>query len=197
MSVFDGLFGKTEQRSGVTNPADWLIKWVQGDRSAAGISVTPSTALEYTPVWAAVNIISGVLGYLPLFVFKRTDSGKEKDPGHPQFNKLHSRPNPHMSSQDFRETLQGHVLTWGNGYAEIERRMDGQAENFWPLRPDLTAPFLNAAGELFYEVRHKDGSDPDILPAQNVLHIKGLGGNGFQGFSALDQPAISILSTPP
>ena len=192
MSAFSWLYKNTEQRSGVANPAEWLVNWVTGGKSSSGISVTPNSALKYTPVWAAVNIISGVLGYLPLFVYKRTDDGKEKDPSNRQFKKLHTRPNPHMSSQDFRETLQGHVVTWGNGYAEIERRGDGEAEWYWPLRPDLTAPILNAAGELFYEVRHRDGSEPDILPARNVLHIKGLGGNGYQGYSVISYHAEAI-----
>ena len=75
-------------------------------------------------------------------------------------------------------------MTWGNGYSEIERRVDGQAENYWPLRPDLTAPVLRG-DDLFYEVRPAHGGESTFLPARNVLHIQGLGGNGYQGYSVI------------
>ncbi len=184
MSVFGGLY-KTEKRSGVANPAQWLVELFTGGTTSTGLSVSPDSALKYSPVWAAVSIISGALGYLPLFVYKRDANGKLITPAHPVYRLLHDRPNPHMSSQDFRETLTGHILTWGNAYAEIQRKGDNSVEAIWPLRPDLTWPILTEEGELFYEVRPSDGGPSAFLPSRNVLHMKGLGGNGYQGYSVI------------
>ena len=43
-----------------------------------------------------------------------------------------------MSAFVFRETMQGHVVAWGNAYAEIEERGDGSVAALWPLLPDRT-----------------------------------------------------------
>lgn len=185
MSAFSWLF-KTEKRSGVANPSQWLVDFFTGGSTSSGLSVSPDSSLKYSPIWAAVNIIAGTLAGLPLFVFKRLGEDKEKDTKNPIFNLLHTRPNPHMSSLDFRETLTGHVLTWGNGYAEIQRRGDNRVESLWPLRPDLTWPILDVTGELWYEVRPSNGEESRFLPARNVLHIKGFGGNGYQGYSVIE-----------
>lgn len=40
---------------------------------------------------------------------------------HPLYHILHDEPNIEMTSFVFRETLMGHLLIWGNAYAQIIR----------------------------------------------------------------------------
>lgn len=183
MGIFSALL---EKRSGVANPAQWLIDAVGGGKSDSGITVNEGSALRYTPVWAAVNIIAGAVGYLPLFVFKRTSEGKDRDRNNRSFNLLHDRPNPYMDALTFRETLTAHALTWGNGYAEIERDVGGigRAVNTWPLLPNRVKVVVDETGKVGYEVRLPSGGSR-ILAAENVLHIKGLGFDGYQGYSVI------------
>ena len=181
-----------QKRSGVSNPAQWLLDWAGGSKTSSGVTVNEGTALKYTPVWAAINIIAGAVGYLPLLVYKRTGDGKERATGHPAYKGIHDQPNPYMSAQTFRETLTAHTLSWGNGYAEIERDNGGRVVNQWPLLPNCMKIEVNTdTGEPTYVYRLPDGQSTR-LPSRNVLHIHGLGFNGYQGYSPIRMHMNSI-----
>ncbi len=189
--MISDIFKKTEKRSGVTNPHQWLIDWAGGSASSSGIAITESKALGFPPIWAAVNVISGAVGALPLKVYTREEDGKAETPKHPVYKLLHDRPNIYMDALTFREVIQGHALVYGNGFAEIERDIIGRPTALWPLPPDKTFPFFTPAGDLMYKVRHADGSATDLLP-QNVLHIKGFGPDGYVGYGAIRKLAEAI-----
>ena len=46
-----------------------------GGESMAGVSVTPTTALGYTPLWRAINLVAGDVAKLPLNVHRRLPDG--------------------------------------------------------------------------------------------------------------------------
>ncbi|MFH1603742.1 MAG: phage portal protein [Pseudomonadota bacterium] len=180
-----------EKRTGVANPAKWLVDLIGGGPSLSGVSVNETKALGYSPVWAAINIIAGAVGTLPFIVYRNlANGGKEKAKTNRNYNLVRYRPNPYMDALTFRETLQGHVLTWGNGYAEIERDAVNRPVNLWPLRPDRMKLEMRG-GELWYVQRMPAGEEVG-LPAMNVLHIKGLGFDGFQGYSPIKTHMESI-----
>ena len=113
-------------RSTSSNPSQWLIDWVRGGvESSSGATVNEQTAMMYSPFWAAVRVISGTLAFLPLLVYKRNGDDKERVQNHPAYELLHNRPNPLMDALTFKETRQAHALTYGNGYAEIQRNGAG------------------------------------------------------------------------
>jgi len=87
----------------------------------AGVHVDEESSLSYAAVWNAVTLIAGDIAKVPLPLYRRLpDGGKELFREHPLYELLHDQPNPEMSSFQFRRTLQGQVLLWGNAYAEIE-----------------------------------------------------------------------------
>jgi HK97 family phage portal protein len=178
--------------TGTKNPAQWLIDWITGGTSVAGVKVTPQSALKYTPFWAAVRIISGTLASLPFVVYERLDnSGKQRQQKHKVYEFMHSRPNPYMDAMTLIETRQAHVLTYGNGYAEIQRTGGGVPVHLWPLLPDRTTRMISPAGVPYYEIRLPDGSTT-TLPDYNVLHIKGLGFDGYTGYNVVDYHKTAI-----
>ncbi len=183
MGLLQKLFGKTEKRTGLSNPDDRFVALFGGGRSSSGAVVTESSALRYPAVWAAVNIISGAVGFLPLQVFKRQNGSRERVDKHPTFKLVHRQANKFMSSLVFKRTLTGHLLTWGNGYAEIQRNGRMDAVNLWPLTPDRVKPVMQD-GELFYEYRPQSG-DTKIIPDADMIHVKGLGFDGFVGYSPI------------
>jgi HK97 family phage portal protein len=107
-----------------------------GTTTAAGVRVTEGNALLISTVYQCVRVIADTVASLPVFLYQRTAAGKKRALDHDVYRVLHDQPNPFMSPFEFKQTLQGHLLLWGNAYAEIERSAAGQVVNLWPLRPD-------------------------------------------------------------
>lgn len=187
MNIFTAIAKKFSRRSTSSNPSQWFIDWISGGgASSSGVSVTPDKALRYTPFWAATRIISGTLGSLPFPVYKRLEGdAKEKASNLPAFQLLNVRPNEYMDALTFKETRQAHALTYGNGYAEIQRTGGGVPIALWPLLPDKTSRKIDSMGVPYYGVFDAAGHE-HILPDYNVLHIKGLGFDGYTGYNVVD-----------
>lgn len=185
MSNILARFGYTK-RSTTSNPAQWFIDWVHGgEEVSSGLYINESSALKYTPFWAAVRVITGTLASLPFIVYRRNSSGgKNRAMEHPIYELLHNRPNLYMDALTFIETRQAHVLTYGNGFAEIQRDGGGRPIALWPLLPDKTFRKISDEGVPYYEVHLSKGGTV-YLPDYNVLHIKGLGFDGYTGYNVV------------
>ena len=187
MKIFQNILSRAgyEKRSGTANPAKWLIDWVcGGEDSATGVHVTEDSAMKYTPFWSAVRVISGTLAALPFIVYKRSGKGKDRAMEHPVYKLIHTRPNEFMDALSFMETRQAQVLTFGNSYAEIQRNGAGKPIALWPLLPDKTSRKMSKQGVPYYEVKQNAGETVE-LPDYNVLHIKGLGFDGYTGYNVV------------
>lgn len=179
-----------ETRSSVEGPlpltASRIVDWLGGVPTATGVRVSPESALRLVGVWACIRLISEDLASLPLKTYRRLERGKESATKHPLYRILHDAPNPLMTSISFREALQGHVLAWGNAYANIERDdISGRPAALWPLRPDrMDPPVLSEAGTLLYTYRLPSG-EPRALRQDEVFHLRGLSPDGITGFSPI------------
>jgi HK97 family phage portal protein len=163
-----------------------------GARTDAGVTVTEASALTYAPVWQAVSLIAGDVGSLPLIFYKRLPKGgKERYEAHPLYSILHDAPNSEMTSMLWRETMQAHLLTWGNAFSEIERDGAGRVVGLWPLLPSQVTPFRER-GSLRYRVASFEGQPDVILDARDMLHIPGLGFDGITGYGVVRQARQSL-----
>ena len=151
--------------------------------SSSGKTVDERTALQTAIVYACVRVLSETLASLPLHTYRYTQNGKEKAIGHSIYYILHSEPNPEMTSFVFRETLMGHLLLWGNAYAQIIRDGRGKVVGLYPLLPNKMVVNRNNQGQLYYQYE-KDGQTY-ILNRYEVLHIPGLGFDGLIGYSPI------------
>ncbi|HXJ72166.1 MAG TPA: phage portal protein, partial [Candidatus Dormibacteraeota bacterium] len=71
--------------------------------TATGVQVDHQTALNYSAVWAAVDLISSQIGNLPLVLYsKDSNGGKTRMDWHPLYRLIHDRPNPETSAFIFR-----------------------------------------------------------------------------------------------
>lgn len=157
--------------------AIWGVK-----ETASGANVTETTALGLPAFWACVRVISEDLASLPLPVYKRLEGGgKDRARDHPLYPLLHDAPNPEMSSFIWRETCQAHLLTWGNSYSFINWGRGGRPVEIYPLLPNRMQ-VKRVDNNIIYEYRFKD-AEPDIIPAEKILHIPGLGFDGLVGYS--------------
>ena len=161
------------------NPSLWRLA---GSISNSGENVNESTALTYSAVWDAVNLISGTIASLPLHLMQRKGSSKQIVDDRRLYRVMHDQANPYMTAMTFRKVLMAHVLTWGNGYAEIVRNGYGDVVELWPITPDRITPEMRN-GVLVYRVR-VDSQDV-ILPFDKVLHVLGPSFDGFTGYSVI------------
>lgn len=150
----------------------------------AGVPVSEQSSLRLSTVYACVRLISESLASLPLQVFRRLDRGKQLLPKDDRYRLLHDAPNPVMTSFTFRETLAGHALLWGNGYAWIERAPRGKIVALWPVRPDkVKASQDKKTGELQYEYEFR--GEKLKATSNSILHVPGLGFDGITGYSPI------------
>jgi HK97 family phage portal protein len=164
-----------------------------GSPTSTGVSVDEFSAMNYSAVYAAVQLISSQVGNLPLVLYKKLPGGgKTRYEAHPLYRLVHDRPNPEMSSLVWRESLQAHVLTWGNLYSEIVRNGEGRPVALWPITPDRVTPFRRGSDTpLEYRIVNGDGSD-DFIAAADMIHVPGLGFNGIIGYSVIQKMRESI-----
>lgn len=171
-------------------------------RSTAGKRVNEFTAMQTTAVYACVRILAESIAGLPLHVYAYRGEGRERVPGHPLFTILHDAPNPEMTSFVFRETLMVHLLLWGNAYAQILRDRAGRVAGLYPLLPNHMSVNRDEDGRLYYTYQRVTDENPNfkrggevILPAEDVLHIPGLGFDGLIGYSPITMARNAVGMT--
>ncbi|HXM32258.1 MAG TPA: phage portal protein [Chthoniobacterales bacterium] len=180
---------RLELRSNLSEPDRWLVEYAGGHPTASGQTMTERTAMQLSAVWAAVNLISRAISTSPFRLFQTQTNGETREAtDHPLYPLLRWPPNPEMTKKTFWETFMGHLLLWGNGYAEIERDNGGQVVALWPLRPDRTFPRRmigpdgKGTGKLIYVARSSAGPEV-ILQPYEVLHVMGYSYDGLRGLS--------------
>lgn len=168
--------------------------------STAGKTVSETSAMQMTAVYACVRILSEAIAGLPLHLYRYKEGSKEKALGHSLYRVLHDEPNPEMTSFIFRETLMTHLLLWGNAYAQIIRNGKGEVLALYPLMPNRMKVDRDKAGNIVYEYT-RSSDDPTtmtgstvLLKSSDVLHIPGLGFDGLVGYSpiAMARNAIGL-----
>ena len=185
MSLLGGLI----TRSTLREPDAALVAMFGGNPTAAGVSITPESALTIPSVYAAVSLVAETIGHFPIKVQRSTEAGHEDDRQHPLWSVLHDLPNPELTSIEMRSAQQGHLMLRGNAYAEIERDTSGRVRALWPLRPDMMTVTRDAKKRIVYLYRMPNGQDVKWIwnsattqPAP-ILHVRGFGSDGLIGYS--------------
>lgn len=157
---------------------------LRGSQSLSGENVTEETALTYSAVWNAITLISGTIASLPLHLIQKQNKTKRYATENKLYNVLHTQYNPYMTAMAGRECLSSHVLTWGNGYAEKVFNGYDEIIELWPIPPNRILHMeLREDNKIWYEI--KVGNETKWLPRDLILHIPGLGFDGFVGYSPI------------
>jgi HK97 family phage portal protein len=169
------------------NPALWNFK---GSQTESGESVNEYSALNYSAVYNATSLISGTVSTLPLNLKRKSGRNTLTVDSNPLHSVLHDQANPYMTAMTMREVSMGHVLLWGNSYAEIVRNPMGQVVELWPITPNrVQVKLFN--GEMVYIIKMTNGEDV-VLPRDKILHIPGMGFDGYVGYSLVSLAANAI-----
>lgn len=77
----------------------------------------------------------------------------------------------------------GHLLLWGNAYAQIIRDGRGNVQALYPLLPNKMVVDRTDSGEIFYT--YNSDTYSTVLRRDEVLHIPGMGFDGIIGYSPI------------
>lgn len=189
IGLFSSVFEKRWKVS--QEPPGWIIKGSGWD-NASGVDVDPDNALESTPFAAAVSLLAESVAGLPLIIYERLEKGRRRAAEHYLYELLHYQTNPYMTAFEYRETVMGHTLTWGNGLAEKELNKAGETIALWPIPPNRVEMLkVKSTNEIVYKVTLPDGT-PTYLPKRKVFHIRAYSSNGYWGISPTQRARLAI-----
>lgn len=159
--------------------------------NTSGKTVTLSSALTVSAVWACIARSAQVMAALPLDVYRKTSTGRKKISG-PVDDLIGLSPNADQTPVEFWEGMLSWLLATGNAYAEIDE-INGRPVALLPLPSVLVKPIRNPVTlELMYEVREPGMSRPRVLKRKQVLHLRGWGFGGDEGMSPIRWGTQSI-----
>lgn len=151
---------------------------------AAGQVVNQKTTLGLSTAWACVKLKSDVVGAMGMGVYEKSvDGGRKSRPDHWLYDLVHEEPNRDQTPMEFWAGQVAALDLWGNSYAEKET-LGQRTTALTPLPPHLVTVARNRANERVYH--YVDRGKVETLPADKVLHIRGLTLGGDSGLSALD-----------
>lgn len=162
----------------------WDDYWYSrpGFDSAAGMAVSPDTAMRLPAVFACIRVRSESLATCPLIVYKRLPGGgKVRAPEHPLYRVLHNSPNQWQTSVEFIEMMQAHLDLRGNAFARILPGPRGAIDQLIPLHPDLVQVYRLPNGKLKYQVRSRFTAEVDWFLQEEIFHLRGLSSDGLVG----------------
>lgn len=146
---------------------------------SAGIpSVTPSTALAFTPVYRAATLIANDVARTPL---ESSDDIVAR---------LLAQPNRWQNGFEFRRALTLQALLYGNAFAVINRTVGGDLLELLPVDIESVSLDLTKA-EPYYRTRQYGD-----VPMQSMLHLRAVGLDGLWGESPvrLCRTSLQILA---
>lgn len=149
----------------------------------AGETVTASSTMALSAVWACAHLVSGTISSLPFEVHRPMPDGSSNvDDRHPLHRVIYESPNYDQTALDFWDYLNLSIELWGNGYAQVERAR-GEVRALYPIHPEAMSARRLASGALQYRWT-RDGAY-HVGTDRDVLHIRGPGGEALGGMSTL------------
>ena len=184
-STISGFFSKRATPTGLvplSSPA--ALEVFNTSPTSSSVRVTAENALECSPVWSAVRVISETVGCLPRHLYRRLDAGREKATDHRLYQMLHRRPNPYTNASSFWQAMMAHALLRGNSYAEIQRNNAGKVIALWQLHPGHVQVRFTHDGLPYYLYSPPNRGTVEIVHS-DMFHLRGPSPDGFVGHSVV------------
>lgn len=168
-----------------------LDRWIDG---LAANGMDGEKALAFTAYWSGVSQISQTIGSLPLTVYKRTGAGKKPYTILPLFYLLSKKANPFLDAYRWKELMQHHAISWGNGFSFIERNGSQEPIGLWPMYPNLMRVEVEDNGIPGYVYTNPRTKQEEKYAWGDIFHLAGFGFDGLTGYSliSLFKEALSL-----
>tara|TARA_R110000744_G_scaffold305007_1_gene413348 strand:+ start:2420 stop:4444 length:2025 start_codon:yes stop_codon:yes gene_type:complete len=185
-----GIFSILEERQ---SPGPFDDFWYESSTGVPGeADISPHAALGSTPVWAAVNLIAGTIGSLPLILYREMENGgKERATDLSLYNLFRWQPNGFQTAVELMEMGQGHLCLRGNAFFRLETNRADELIAIVPLHPDRMKLKVLDGGVIEYHYQQGIGS-LRVFSSEEIMHVKGLSSDGLIGYSPITIGAGAI-----
>ncbi|MBK9497087.1 MAG: phage portal protein, partial [Xanthomonadales bacterium] len=179
--------------------ADLLSAYIRDTPTTSRL--TDDAAMRVGTFNSCLRLVSGIEASLPLHVMRRLpDGGKERQVLNSLDQLLSLKPNAWQTPFEWREQMTAHLLLRGNAYSWIgwakvvdrTAQTRNRATELIPMHPDLVdveATEWNRPPRYFLK---RKGGQRTELPADEVLHIRGLSTDGVKGRSVISDARETI-----
>ncbi|MCA1939353.1 MAG: phage portal protein [Caenispirillum bisanense] len=170
MTLFRG-----ERKSTQSLTFEELVALVGGGPTAAGVAVSPDSALKSSTVFACCKVISESVAQLPLHLFRRQGEVKERAGDHRLYGVLHDAANPWTTATEFRGEMTLALLKHGHAFA-FKNVVDGQVAELIQIANSAVGVERDPlTQEPTYRVTLADGTTRTYTRAE-IFHLRALGG---------------------
>lgn len=156
---------------------------LQREPTLSGQVVTEHSSLGLSAVWACTRLLAQTTASLPVEVLHGVEGIREPDPEHPLSNILLYRPNFEQTPVNFFEYVTVSIELRGNSFARIVRDNKGRVVALHLINPANMSVVRKPDGSLEYSWSFE--GKQYRLGEQDVLHIRGFGGDPMGGMSTL------------
>jgi HK97 family phage portal protein len=184
------LFGRKEKPA--ASPIPWteikdrsfdeILRLMFSREIAAGINVTPKSALRNTTVHAIVRALTNAIATYPVGVYQLQydDDGKETRTPLPNHNvsRILRRPNKRLTQAMFFRRCILHVSLWGNFLAVKVSGVRGPISALNPISPEsytvVNDDELNPVIDVHFSNGTRRYSGNQLLIVNGILHTEGV-----------------------
>lgn len=181
-----------EMRSGISRVFEEIVEQRQ---TAAGVAISPETALRCSAVLGCVRVLSESIASLPFSLYRRLPGGgKEIAEDHPLHEVIAYQPNDWMTSFEWREWCQSQLLLWGNSYCYIKPGRRGAVDELIPLHASRMTVKRLENGKLRYYYQEPQKATPKEYRQDEIFHLRWLSTDGVTGYvpTTLSRDAIAL-----
>lgn len=160
---------------------------------AAGMTVTPVTAMRVAAVFACVQKIAGAISTLPLDIFKIDGDTLVKQPRDDLWYKLNEQPSAQFTAASHWEGVSVGQLLRGDSYTWIRRADNNSVREFLPLPWGAISPVLQSDGTVRYYVSLPQYGINTWLSPSEIFHFPGFGFDGLKSMSVISYAAKNAV----
>lgn len=149
-----------------------------------GTTPVSSNAHLFNDIYACVNVLSDDIAKLPIKVYRKKDGVISHEIGHRIQYLLGVRPNEYMTPYVFKKMAVSDLCFSGNFYALKEFNKNGETVALHPLTATETKLVIDKNTRQHFYKTIINGVER-FLYSNEVIHIKGLSRNGYEGISPI------------
>ncbi len=158
----------------------------RGRATAAGKIVSVETAKTLSTAYRCGNILSDDIARLPFQAFQKRDRSIVQVPPNPVERDIayliEIEPNRWMNPFVFKKTTMLWLLYYGNAFIWSP---PGPHPELFILAADKTFPVFDQDGNIWFQTTFPNGTEPETLPGDEVLHLMINSADGLSGKSVL------------
>lgn len=181
--IFGALAAPAQKNSATL---DQLPGFLLNTESATGISVSWSTALQVTAMFACARVVGEGIAQSRARLMRPRKGKIGTDPAtdHSLYRRLFLEPANGFAAFGFWETIVFHLMFVGNAFVFINRVGAGRIHELIVLEPGRVTVTRNADLTYSYDVAGDDGATRR-MPASSIWHIRGPSWNGWMGMETI------------